>query len=42
MTKWLSDRMTGSFADDWPYGIFRGDVAELQIDPLYDSIGIVH
>ena len=22
MTKWLGDRMTGSFADDWPYGIF--------------------
>ena len=23
MTKWLGDRMTGSFVDDWPYGIFN-------------------
>ena len=22
LTRWLDDRMTGSFADDWPYGIF--------------------
>ena len=22
MTKWPGDRMTGSFAEDWPYGIF--------------------
>ena len=22
MNRWLDDMMTGSFADDWPYGIF--------------------
>ena len=26
MTKWWGDRMTGSFADDWPEGIFLYDV----------------
>ena len=23
VTEWLNDMMTGSFADDWPYGIFN-------------------
>ena len=40
MTRWLDDRKLRRRLTVWY--IFRGDVAELQIDPLYDSIGIVH
>ena len=35
MTKWPDNMMTGSFADDWPYGIFCFHYIEIGSDSVW-------
>ena len=51
MTKWPNDQknklpidwMTGSFADDWPYGIFYNVISDILQAPVYMlQVFIVH
>ena len=34
MTRWLDDMMRGSFADDWPYGIFSLILTKYKLKQL--------